>query len=411
MKVYWDFQFEDVLFRTSGELSFDKKPYFIATSTILQPEEIKVTDKMLGMGLFTTQVVGVDGKKYSLYNCRITEVGHRMGPSFIIELTITFSMIIQESEANTKYIGCSFTFDRIEELFSLEPFESEFIHESKALSYKKPDSIKPYVHVCDDLQFKVESEFDGTLSGNKLFNLHINQSKRVFLKFDELHDIEFIISQITMIKHFFEMMYSQELHVGKISLEGNSHPERGSLIYSDFNIIHNPRANPPKVKFIGTYVDIVNGLIGWTSKYNLIKPGIEIWLKQFYNSYVGQSDIILWNCQTIEYLGACTESIKAAAQKIIGGNYKDPNIRAYLKAINSMYHFMADTSDTYYSDAKLVRDKITHNNPDKSVSARQLRNTEEITKVWSKRLIQKLIGLENVSWSMGLIPASESNRT
>ena len=140
-----------------------------------------------------------------------------------------------------------------------------------------------------------------------------------------------------------------------------------------------------------------------------MKPGILIWLKQFYNSYVEQSDIILWNCQTIEFLGACTECVKSEAKEIMGGHHKDPNIKAYLQAINRLYQLMANINDSYYSDAKLVRDKITHNNPEKTVSPRQLRNTEELVKNWSKRLILILIGLEKVPSSMCLIPANEAD--
>ena len=175
MKAYWNFEFEDVFLKTSGELTFDIEPCFIAASTILQPEEMKVADKMLGMGPFNTQVIGVDGKNYSLYNCRITEVQHRMGPSYIIEFKLPFSMIIQENEVDTKY------------------------------------------------------------------------------------------------------------------------------------------------------------------------------------------------------------------------------------------HFWENINDSYYSDAKLVRDKITHNNPEKTVSSRQLRNTEELVKNWSKRLILVLIGLEKVPSSMCLVPANEAD--
>ena len=406
MKVYWDFHFEDVLFRTSGELSFDEAPCFVAASTILQPEEMKVAGKMLGTGPFITQVVGVDGKKYSLFNCRITEVGHRMGPSLVIELRIPFSMIVQENEVNTKYIGCSFTFDQIEELFPLQPFESELSQETKVLLYRKPDSTIQYCPVGDDLQFKVESQFEGAIRGNKIYDLNIVQTKRIFLRFSEQYDIDHVISRIVIIKQYFEMICSQELHVKDIFLEGNSFQENGNLVYSDFNIIYNPRANHSKLRYHGTYDEIIGGLKGWISNYDQMKPGILIWLKQFYNSYVGQSDIILWNCQTIEFLGACTECIKAEAKKSISGHHKDPNIKAYLQAINVLYHFWVNIDDSYYYDAKLVRDKITHNNPEKTVSSRQLRNTEELVKNWSKRLILVLIGLEKVPSSMCLIPAN-----
>lgn len=408
MKVYCDFSINKTPFKAFGELLFDGTQQFIVSSTLHSMDELKTVNKIMYCKMPDLSVVGADGHKYCFYKSRVISIGERFAnPCIIADITIYYEMIVQQSSHDCKYNQCSFTFDHIENLFPLESFETSPPTEDTDLVFHKKVNKVPFEDIGGGLSFKVESEFDGVCKSDSLFQLNVTQTKQVYIQWDSEVDANSIVAVIYKVKQYFDVVSHQELHIKDIKLYGKNSNELSQIKYSFLDKLGNPEIFDSKIKYGGTYKNIITGLKGWMEKYCMLATGIELWLKQIYNPHIDRSDIILWNCQAIESIGACVADIKVDAQAIMDRRTtpgRPPNLFAYLKAINTRYGFFKDIDESYLSDAKKVRDKVTHNNPQKFVTERQLKNTEALVKNWSVKLICSVIGLKGLSSSMSLIP-------
>lgn len=409
MKVYCDFSISETPFKAFGELLFDGTQQFIASSTLHSMDELKTVNKIMYCKIPDFSVVGADGYKYCFYKSRVVSISERFTKSCIIaDITIYYEMIVQQSSHDCKYNQCSFTFDHIENLFPLESFETSPTTEDTDLAFHKKVNKVPFEDIGKGLSFKVESEFDGICKSDSLFQLNVTQTKQVYIQWNSEVDANSIVAVIYKVKQYFEIICHRELHIKDIKLYGKNYNELSQIEYSFLDKLGNAEILNNKIKYVGTYKDIITGLKGWMEKYSLLAVGIELWLKQIYNPHIDRSDIILWNCQTIEAIGECIPEIKTDAQKTMDRRTKKPgqypNLFAFLKAINKRYNYFKDIDDAYLFDAKEVRNKITHNNPQKAVSEQQLKNTEALVKNWSVKLICSVIGLNGLSSSMSLIP-------
>ena len=119
--------------------------------------------------------------------------------------------------------------------------------------------------------------------------------------------------------------------------------------------------------------DFFAGLQGWLNHVDKYSRVIDIWKKTIYNSNVSAEDLFIWRCQAFELLCTLTEEIKESAKKKLVDDKSYPNIRNYLCEVNSRYD-IADFAESHFSKTKVIRDILTHNNPDKTASDEQFRN-------------------------------------
>ncbi|HWP79917.1 MAG TPA: hypothetical protein VN446_04685, partial [Candidatus Acidoferrum sp.] len=183
------------------------------------------------------------------------------------------------------------------------------------------------------------------------------------------------------------------------------------ILFSDFDFIGVVSPLSTNFQFSGSYEEIVNGLIGWCKHYDEFKTGISIWQKQIYNTRVDREDSILWNGQAIEALCEHHSELYNLAKTIAteraqqnGQSSREPNLVDYLTTVNRQFPELGETFTPFFADAKQVRDKLTHNNPNKQVTERQIKNTVALLEHFSIRLISYIIGLKGITKGCLLIP-------
>jgi hypothetical protein len=398
----------------SGDLFFSaSNPHFLANTSVAGTGEIKQLEEMMYRGQYNIQVVGTDGKSYSLYNCHITSISqHFSKTALVATVMITFKLAVRQDAFDIMYKSCSFTFPSIEKIFPLTPFHVSLPNsDGNNLTIEKKLEVCESKEITPSFSFKAESSYDGISSSDKQFDISIKQSKYIYLDFNQDMALKDIIDTVRLVKEYFELIYRSEIHIFDISLNYEDLMRGDKILFSDFDcieVVSHPNAG---FQFRGGYDEIVSGLIGWCKYYDQFKIGISIWQKQIYNTRVDREDSILWNGQAIEALCEHHSELYGIAKAIAveraqkdGQKPREPNLIDYLTAVNKQFPELGETFVRFFADAKKVRDKLTHNNPNKQVTERQIKNTVALLEHFSTRLISYIIGLKGIIRGCVLIP-------
>ena len=403
MKVHWNFSYQNMTFDLSGEIFFDnKKPYMEAYSSQLSFVEIETIKELALTGLYNTQVVDMDGKHYSLYRCYFANYRESYADGeLVFTIKVYFDLAIRQRNLETAYYGCSFTFQNIEKLFPLNEFDINLLGEElEKIEIDITREVPICVSLCEGVSLKIASEYSGLYSGDQIYSMNIGQTKRVYLTFSNAQNLDYILQLIKQLKEFFELCLLCELQLCDVRLGTDNAHCIDKITWSPFYVSEGVSFREKNFSFYGTSNNIICGLLGWIKNYQTLQLGISIWQKQIYNTRIDQSDIILWNGQAIEaiceqYAPLFEIAKKYADNRAVQAGKRSaglPNLVDYLHAINSF----SQTENSYtnhFMDAKKVRDKLTHNNPQKAVSKTQLLNTELLLTFYAQKALFSIIGL------------------
>ncbi len=415
MRVYWNFTFRDKLndksisVMATADINFNcEQPEFIAYIQPQNIDQIEMLDKIIGWNNITVQVLGIDGTNYILYGWRYKSCSQRWGRgNFVATILATFDRAVQQENPNTRYHSCSFTFHDIEKLFPYESFQTKFESEPDGnIQFQKSMKKICMTSIASGIKANVDSHYDGIIQSDKLYQLNVVQTKRMTIEFEKDVDLDYILEFLNRIKRYFEFVYYCEIHLMDIVLVVNKQEyTTDKIIYSQFDKdIREPR-NVQEIKYYGNYDNLLNGLKGWLSIYDIYFSGIQIWLKQIYNFRVDITDLILWNSQAIEALCESNSEIyrksKILANEIDGNEKKpkqlrEPNLKNYITSLCETYGYFENLDPQFITDIKKVRDKLTHNNPKKKVSQLQLDNSLRLSRHIAQKFLCSLINLEGM---------------
>jgi len=404
MKVHWNFSYQNMTFDLSGEIFFDnKKPYMDAYSSQLSLGEEETLKELALTGLYNTQVVDMDGKHYSLYRCYFSNYRESFSDGeLVVTVRVYFDLAIKQRNLYTTYYGCSFTFQNIEKLFPLNEFDINL--RGKKVEKIEIDLMREApicASLCEGVSLRIESEYTGLHRGDQIYSMNIGQSKRVDLTFNNAQNLDYILQLLKQLKEFFELCLLCDLQLCDVRLGTDTSHYSDKIVWSSLYICEGAVFREDALSFFGTSDNIICGLQGWIKNYQTFQLGISIWQKQIYNTRIDQSDIILWNGQAIEaiceqYSPLFEIAKKHADNRAVQAGKRSagsPNLVDYLHAINE-YSQAGDSYTNHFMDAKKVRDKLTHNNPQKTVSQKQLRNTELLLAFYVQKAVFSIIGLK-----------------
>lgn len=404
MRVHWNFNYQNMTFDLSGEIFFDnKKPYMEAYSGQLSLGEQETLKELALTGVYNTQVVGMDGKHYSLYRCYFANYRESFADGeLVVTVKVYFDLVIKQRNLDTTYCGCSFTFQNIEKLFPLNEFDINLCGEKvEKIEIDLMREAPVCASLCEGVSLRIESEYTGLHRGDQICSMNIGQTKRVYLTFSDAQKLDYILQLIKQLKEFFELCLLCELQLGDVRLGTGASRDRDKIVCSPLYVCDGAAFCEDALSFYGTSDNIISGIQGWIKNYQTLQLGMSIWQKQIYNTRIDQSDLILWNGQAIEaicehYTPLFGKAKKHAESRAVQAGKKSagsPNLVDYLHAINE-YSQSGDSYTNHFMDAKKVRDKLTHNNPQKTVSQNQLKNTELLLAFYVQKALFSIIGLQ-----------------
>ena len=352
-------------------------------------------------------IVDTGVNQYSVYGCKFLTQSTSLGTG-TVHLEGTFTRLLKERQLGCEYDSVRFRFDGIEQIFPLEKFSTQDEAENQLLTFTKEQSVKIEYLLPDSIQCSVESEFIGTKSSSHMYDLHLTQNKVITCHFPEKRSIDIILSYVDKIKKYFEFLLQQEIKLSKIVCFNQASPglERAVVLADS---ILDPKTFIKKIKekpYRSSIDDLFVGLIGWLQEYEKYRGLIDIWQKTIYNTNVSEDDLFIWRCQAFELLCTINSEIYTKALSYKDKHQSNPNLKNFLTAIKNLYDIVK-VDNTYFRDVKDVRDKLTHNNPKKSVSETQKKNSREVINMAFLKTYSKIANITGIPSSMILSPTSE----
>ena len=144
------------------------------------------------------------------------------------------------------------------------------------------------------------------------------------------------------------------------------------------------------------------GLNGWLREYEKCSEVINLWQKTIYNNNVLLEDLFLWKCQAFELLCSLYSGIYEKAKSFTGKNQANPNLKNYMSAVSSIYKLCETLDKKHYKDVKDVRDKLTHNNPMKTISEDQKKNAFSLIDYFLTKTIGVICEIDCISTNLML---------
>lgn len=142
---------------------------------------------------------------------------------------------------------------------------------------------------------------------------------------------------------------------------------------------------------------LFSGLDGWLRNYDKYFDVIKIWQKSIYNINVAEEDLFIWRCQAFELLCTINTEIYDKAFSLKEEKQAYPNLKNFLMAVNDMYVILKDLDAKFFVDVKNVRDKLTHNNPKKTVSDLQKENSYRLINLFLIKTMGEVLNIKGVS--------------
>lgn len=339
-------------------------------------------------------VKSTDAQIYIVYGCFFSQQTLSLSSSGMGTLTGHFESLIKQNSPLEKYLSATFSFADIEKIFPLISFQVSVSDYNGPVLISRPALDQEQFTISETLSAMIVSRFKG-IPSNSCTEIHISQEKYITLcSGREKTAIEWL-ELLSRIKQYIEFLCSQEIQLLNISF--SSDKDSG---FSLAEIIVAPIIIPNTyIKAIDSNPyrkskeDFFAGLHGWLENNEKYERVIEIWKKTIYNTSVSDEDIFVWRCQAFELLCALTDEIKDEAYNNLAPDQSNPNVRNYLTVVSSKYDIGKPFAQ-YFSDVKDVRDKLTHNNPKKTVTEDQIKNAYGLINHFLVASISKLIGIK-----------------
>ena len=323
---------------------------------------------------FNMRVKSTSAQIYIVYDCTIISQSLAFSGSGMGTVSGRFDRLIKQNHSDDTYDKMMFSFDGIEHLFPLINFQIDMPRYDGPLTISRPALEEKEHSVTDSISGSIVSDF-GSISSEPISEIHISQKKHIVLSFTNKQTACELIKTLTRVKQYIEFLCSREIQLSDIQFS-SSDPNnwKSAEVISDPILIPCTFIKPIESDPYGfSEEDFFAGLQGWLNHVDKYSRVIDIWKKTIYNSNVSAEDLFIWRCQAFELLCTLTEEIKESAKKKLVDDQSYPNIRNYLCEVNSRYD-IADFAESHFSKTKVIRDILTHNNPDKTASDEQFRN-------------------------------------
>lgn len=358
------------------------------------------------------QVIDMGGHPYSVYKCKFLDNRLSFGASAVSAISGTFSRVIKERKMSQKYNMVSFRFKGIEKFFPLISFVTTEETGDGDFSISKGENV-PLSHTFSDgTVVTVESRYQGTYQSSELYNLDISQVKVITIQVPQKKTVDDLLVLVSQVKQYFEFISDQEILLEKVCFCNCEEKHHHSELISDSILIPKTYIKPIKDNpYHGTQEELIKGLEGWLFSYGKYKEVFLIWEKTIYNVNVAPEDLFIWRCQAFELLCTLESTIYERAKKKTDKKQQEPNLKNFLSVSSNIYSILPNLHEQYYADVKLVRDKLTHHNPRKSITDDQKKNSYTLIKYfWISVLIQ-LLGITGISRSLCLTAHSKQINT
>jgi hypothetical protein len=419
-KVFFNGKVDEISLRGSGDLQCNNSTAEVTLSFVPNDiDEIKTLQKLYGKQFSFIELLTSNGTIMTLYASKCvkhtTRLPTQYNPTMDI-FTFTFDTLI-ENKCGSVYYGFQIDFLELDELFP--PPAVELINHEE--DYSK---ITVIPEQCQNTIIKIPTY--GSISHRaqypyiekktgKRYSLSYQQKQFIELKYDEAKSLVHVIDEIVKIKRYFEFVLQKEIKIEQTLLLCDVPYKAVRLIYSRKLLYYHIEDERP-FKISTHYPPISNileGLKGWLTLDKSLEIGVSLWMKQIYNHAADQSDIILWDAQCIESLAqnqliVYQRAKEYAAEKAENNGNKNksptPNLADYLLSLKNSYPQLSHLQEKYFAVAKSVRDKVTHYNPQKEVTANQRSNAEQLLANASRKYICQIIGLEKMPFSCCYTP-------
>ena len=353
----------------------------------------------------------MSARAYSMYGCKFLQHRLTFASTAVSVIKGNFERVVQEPALNCTYNSVSFRFLGIEKIFPLETFKTQWDNETGEIVFSKNEHTVETFSLYSDILLTVESNFDGISDSDTLYDLDVKQHKTITLTLKVPNTIDFLLSIVDRIKQFFEFVLKQEILITNIQFGNTNNAHRQSSLVCD-SILH-PKTFIESVKdnpYSYSHEILFAGLDGWLKNYDEYIGVIHIWQKTIYNTNVSPEDLFIWRCQAFELLCSINKQIFEAATVLKDRKQANPNLKNFLSAVSSTFKILERIDIQHYKDLKEVRDKLTHNNPQKRITSTQKENSFALIEFFVIKTMCSIFAINGVSASLILKPLDNQSK-
>ena len=347
-------------------------------------------------------LLDTEAHNYTAYGCKFTKQTTSIS-AYTVQVEGTFTRLLKERNLGATYNSVSFSFTGIEKIFPLDCFSTQSEEGSTPLTFTKELGQRLEYTLMDSISCRVESTFAGVKSSSRMYDLCVKQSKTMVFNLPDKHSVDALLVFVVRVKQYFEFILGQEIGLRDVAFYNKEAPgmERGEIIFEPLllpkTFLRTVKDNPYRESFDTLFA----GLNGWMVNYDAYQRVIEIWQKSIYNLSVSKEDLFIWRCQAFELLCTLNPDIFQKADSLKAHKQQYPNLKNFLSAIKALYGII-NVQPEYFRDVKDVRDVLTHNNPTKSVSDNQKKNSYSIMEVALSKAMAQIFGIKGIPTSLGL---------
>ena len=385
----------------SGKINIEDREIVLYIRTEELP---RITSEGLFWSPFTdVTLMDTDAKPYYIDKIQFTQHKMMLTNNGLSQLFGTFNRLVKTASDQQYYKSARFSFDGIEKLFKYEQFITE--HENGRLVFIKAESEMLQQDLTDSISCKVQSSFNGITESTELTELHLFQDKTITLFSSEKIRLDEWLTILDRVKSYFEFILKQEVRIRDVdfSTDESFYRDDARLIVDDLLIPSTFIKKVPDNPYRGSEKDLLIGLAAWMKNYDKYKQVISIWRKTILNMNVSEDDLFIWRAQAFELFCTITEAVHNQAQQYINGKQQYPNLKNYMKAVETVYK-IGVRDETYYTHTKDVRDYLTHNNPNKKVDERKKKNSYKLIEYFLTKSLATVMDIKHISFSLSLNP-------
>ena len=397
------FSIRDNVVTMSGRIDPEKRKIELNCQTRDFPQAITDGQSLFHSIFETATFIGTDSKPYSAYGMRFYSSQVSLMDNGIMTLHGSFRRLVKEYNVNQQFQVACFSYDGIEQLFHYEKFETDTSNDG--INIHKTESSHIEQTLTDSLTCCVDSHFYGVVKSTDLYHLDLRQDKRISLFSNTVLGIDDWIKSIRRTKLYFEFIINQEIQIRDVHLSSKEpRPYDAAALISDELLASKTFVREIEEKpYSGTEQELLIGLSGWLKHYEKYKRVIEIWQKTIYNVNVSDEDLFVWEAQAFEAFCEIQSNIYSRAESMKAENQAFPNLKNYMLAAQEVFGF-SNLDESYFKDAKDVRNYFTHNNPNHEITERQKKNSCKLIHSFLRRCIAKEFGIIHLKSSYVLIP-------
>ena len=412
MVVFYTGKIGNIAVRASGELCIEDSDPSLSLCLIPNEENINIdVTKLLGLKIDVFQVMSESANLILLIDAQIIGLNSVSTQIAVLDkVSVIFKRAIKQQSLSMNYYSARFTFHGIEQLSSYPPIKTIEYNHNRMELFVTPKQAPSKIYKLDDIteiSIRNDNRYQCSISP---CTLTFEQKLYIYLSFKINLPLSETLIKIQRTQQFFEFIFNDMIFPNNISLN-EKYDDIAEVLYShEFQLTMVPKSNKPKSfhSLANIHENIMIGLQGWFGIYEKYHKGLMIWLKQVHNSQVDIEDLIIWNAQCIESICQLDEQIYRSAKELAnrdtppGKKEKEPNIKNYLSVLQNEYKCTHNIDEKFFNDAKSVRDKVIHNNPNTFVDTTKIDNVNALFKYVSRRLICYEIGLDGLPSTLAL---------